>query len=117
MQEVTLPDGRRWTVRVERNNEPVVPSNMFGLNLWYGRWLLSRLVFALRPEEAKRWRVVVVPDAVLSSDRMAMLSTAMPGVMPAIGSPIWQQVLPSRTAAEDRAAEIFHALNRGVDLP
>lgn len=45
-QEVTLPDGRRWTVRVERDNEPVFPENMFRINFWYARWLFARLAFA-----------------------------------------------------------------------
>lgn len=116
-QEVTLPDGRRWTVSVERDNEPSFPKSMFRINFWYARWLLARLSFAFRPEPAKRWRVVVVPDAVLSSDDMAFVTTAMPGITPAMGTAVWEQTFPKRAEAEEHAGDIFEALRRGAGLP
>lgn len=61
--------------------------------------------------------MVVVPDAVLSSDDMAFVTTAMPGVTPAMETPVWERTFPTRAEADEHAGHIFDALRRGAGLP
>jgi hypothetical protein len=115
-QEVTLPDGRRWTVRVERDTEPHWNGGMFTLNGWYWRWLVGRLRFYTRPRARRHWRVVVVPDAVVSSEQLAVAQTAMLPT-PAMGEPAFSRDFPTRAQAEAWAALAFDQLGRAGTLP
>jgi hypothetical protein len=115
-QGVTLPDGRRWTVRVERDTEPHWNGGMFTLNGWYWRWLVGRLRFYTRPGSRRRWRVVVVPEAVVSSEELAVAQTATL-LTPAMGEPLLARDFPTREQAEQWAARAFDELGRSGTLP
>lgn len=115
-QEVTLPDGRRWTVRVERDTEPHWNGGMFTLNVWYWRWLVSRLRFYARPGSRRRWRVLVVAAAVVSSEQLAVAQTAML-LTPAMGEPLLARDFQTREQAERWAARAFDELGRSGTLP
>lgn len=113
-QEVSLPDGRRWTVRVERDDEPTWDGGMFTLNFWYTRWLFARLFRALKPASMRGWRVAVVADATVTSEQLALAQTAML-LTPSMGRPVVAYEFASREQAERWAVTVYDELRaRGV---
>ena len=115
-QEVALPDGRRWTVRVERDTEPHWSGSVLALNGWYYRWLASRFRFYARPRTRRHWHVVVIPEAVVSSQQLALAQTSLL-ITPAMGKPVFVWDFSKRFEAEQWAARVYDQLARSGHVP
>lgn len=112
-QAVQLPDGARWTVRVERVGAPMCPTRWSAVPIYLARLSLRRLL-----NRADAWKVVVVNGDWTDNDVALSLSSVSRGwLQPAVGVEIWGRSLTTRQSANAYALEVRNALVSSGGIP
>jgi hypothetical protein len=118
VQDVLLPDGRTWTVRVERFNEALSPEGALGWATRAVRWAAGRMSFLLRPGGQKLWRVLVLSGREqVTAPFPASASYSRWFVPEEPLAVVLNELLPTKTAAATRADALWSELHRSGELP